>query len=53
MTIEQQYNNKQIWTLGNTEDLSHGELQAEVKRLWHREAFFDASQRLAQFGYCE
>ncbi|MDH3221426.1 MAG: PAS domain-containing protein [Gammaproteobacteria bacterium] len=33
--------------------LSHEELEAEVERLWHREAFFDASQRLAQFGYCE
>ena len=28
-------------------------LQAELTRLWHREAFFDATQRIAQFGYCE
>jgi len=28
-------------------------LQAELTRLWHREAFFDATQRIARFGYCE
>jgi PAS domain S-box-containing protein len=28
-------------------------LQAELTRLWHREAFFDATQRIAHFGYCE
>jgi hypothetical protein len=36
-----------------TGNLSHEELEAEVDRLWHREAFFDASQKLAQLGYCE
>ena len=36
-----------------TGSLSHEELEAEVDRLWHREAFFDASQKLAQLGYCE
>ena len=28
-------------------------LQTELTRLWHREAFFDATQRIARFGYCE
>jgi PAS domain S-box-containing protein len=29
------------------------DLQVELTRLWHREAFFDATQRIARFGYCE
>jgi len=33
--------------------LSPENLQVELTRLWHREAFFDATQRLAHFGYCE
>ena len=33
--------------------LSRKELQAEVQRLWHREAFFNATQEIANFGYCE
>jgi PAS domain S-box-containing protein len=33
--------------------LSHAELQAEVMRLWHREAYFNATQEIAHFGYCE
>ena len=36
-----------------TGNLSHQELEAEVERLWLREAFFDASQKLAKLGYCE
>ncbi len=33
--------------------LSREQLQAEVERLWHREAFFNATQEIANFGYCE
>jgi len=33
--------------------INPGNLQAELTRLWHREAFFDATQRIARFGYCE
>jgi two-component system sporulation sensor kinase A len=40
-------------TSDNLAILSYEVLEAEVKRLWHREAFFDATQELAQFGYCE
>ena len=32
---------------------SYEKLEAEVKRLWHREAFFNAVQEIAHFGYCE
>jgi len=34
-------------------NLSHAELETELKRLWHREVFFNASQKLAHLGYCE
>ena len=34
-------------------ELSLAELKTEVKRLWHHEVFFNASQKLAHFGYCE
>ena len=34
-------------------NISHAELETELKRLWHREAFFNASQKLAHLGYCE
>ena len=37
----------------NLSKLSYETLEAEVKRLWHREAFFDAIQEIAHFGYCE
>jgi len=37
----------------NLARLSYEVLAAEVKRLWHREAFFDAIQVIAHFGYCE
>jgi hypothetical protein len=33
--------------------LSQEELEAEVRRLWHREAFFNATQEIAHLGYCE
>jgi len=33
--------------------LSNPERETEIKRLWHREAFFNASQKLAHLGYCE
>ena len=33
--------------------LSYEKLEAEVKRLWHHEAFFNAIQEIAHFGYCE
>jgi PAS domain S-box-containing protein len=33
--------------------LSYEKLEAEVKRLWQREAFFNAIQEIAHFGYCE
>jgi PAS domain S-box-containing protein len=33
--------------------LSNAELETEANRLWHREAFFNASQKLAHLGYCE
>jgi diguanylate cyclase (GGDEF)-like protein/PAS domain S-box-containing protein len=33
--------------------LKHKELEAELKRLWHREAFFNATQEIAHYGYCE
>ena len=32
---------------------SYEQLEAEVKRLRHREAFFNAIQEIANFGYCE
>ena len=34
-------------------NLSHTELEKGIKRPWHSEAFFDASQKLAHLGYCE
>jgi PAS domain S-box-containing protein len=37
----------------NPVKLSYEELEAEVKRLLHRETFFDAIQEIAHFGYCE
>lgn len=33
--------------------LSRKELEAEVKRLRHREAFFNATQEIANIGYCD
>jgi len=33
--------------------LSYEKLEAEVRRLWHRDAFFNAIQEIAHFGYCE
>jgi PAS domain S-box-containing protein len=33
--------------------LSPEELESEVRRLWHREAFFNATQEIAYLGYCE
>lgn len=33
--------------------LSLEELEAEVRRLWRREAFFNATQEIAHVGYCE
>ena len=33
--------------------LSREELEAEVRRLWRREAFFNATQEIAHVGYCE
>lgn len=32
---------------------SYEQLEAEVRRLRHREAFFNAIQEIANFGYCE
>ena len=37
----------------NPKKLSYEKLEAKVKRLWHREAFFNAVQEIAHFGYCE
>ena len=33
--------------------LTPEELESEVRRLWHREAFFNATQEIAYLGYCE
>ena len=33
--------------------LSQKELEAEVRRLWRREAFFNATQEIAHIGFCE
>ena len=52
MQKKRQTSDKQKISLA-TGELSHEELEAEVERLWLREAFFDASQELAQLGYCE
>ena len=53
MNFERQKNNNRTRLPVKNDHLNHDELQAEVKHLWHREEFFDASQRLAQFGYCD
>jgi PAS domain S-box-containing protein len=34
-------------------ELHHTERDTEVTQLWRHKAFFNASQRLAHFGYCE
>jgi len=33
--------------------LNQQELEAEVRRLWRREAFFNATQEISHLGYCE
>jgi PAS domain S-box-containing protein len=50
---QRQYTDDKPKTSITTGNLSHEELEAEVERLWLREAFFDASQKLAHLGYCE
>jgi PAS domain S-box-containing protein len=53
MNNRKQLNKNKRTTSLMTGDLSHEELEAEVGRLWLKEAFFDASQKLAHLGYCE
>jgi PAS domain S-box-containing protein len=39
--------------LNRPKKLSPKEMEAEINRLWQREALFDATQQIAHFGYCE